>query len=194
MLFFVSVNVVCNYLTKSTCRKVYKFVDDRIFMTSFVLDADCLIKLAKAQLLTVLAESFECTVTKTVLEEVLKGKEKLFEDAFAIEKLAASKKLKVVSVEQLRSDISSGKGEKSILTVLEKNKNVVVISDDRKFLSILERLKYSYVNSGDVIVLLYLSGKISKENALSNLNAIKSIISKKVFENALFNIKEGKVK
>ena len=107
-------------------------------MSKFVLDADAAIKLAKAGVLETLAEHSKCIMPQQVYDEVMKGKGKMLEDAFAVEALVLNKRLKIVEVDTDEIQESLGTGEKAALAAFGKHKAEALVSDDRKFLAKLE--------------------------------------------------------
>jgi predicted nucleic acid-binding protein len=104
-------------------------------MVIFILDADALIKLVKADALEQFAKHAECIVPQAVFDEaVTAGKQRLYPDAFTIDTII-TEHMKTQSVSPLSNPHSSlGRGEHACLT-LHKNmeKNTVLVSDDTAF-------------------------------------------------------------
>ncbi len=70
-------------------------------MSIFVLDSDGLIKLVKSSIIEQLLKRFSCFISSEVYEEVvIRGKEKLYEDAFIIEKHVRADILKVMKTKE----------------------------------------------------------------------------------------------
>ena len=153
-------------------------------MYKFVLDADGAIKLAKAGVLEVLAEHSKCLMPQQVYNEVMKGKEKKREDAFAVEVLVLNKRLKVVEVNTDEIQESLGTGEKAALAAFGRYKAEAIVSDDRKFLAKLEGRGLPFTTPANIIVMLTASKKLTKEEGLHALNKIKNSIREDVYTKA----------
>lgn len=142
----------------------------------FVLDADGIIKLAKADVLGLLAAISKCMLPVPVYEEVLKGKEKLYEDAFVIEELVKTGKIKLIPVKIIEQRLDLGKGEMSALAGIKKYNADAVISDDRKFLALLDEQGIPYLRPSDVIILLLKKKQLLREGADLALIKLKPFI------------------
>lgn len=153
-------------------------------MVTFILDTDALIKLAKAMILPVLADRTKCVVPSQVYNEVLKGKENMYEDAFIVEELIKRGKIKTVSVKEIPT-MSLGKGESAALALFQRIKADAIISDDRKFLTVLEGKDIPFIIPTDVIAILAINRKISKQEANKALKRIQSIVRKENYQKAM---------
>lgn len=153
-------------------------------MYKFVLDADGAIKLSKAGMLETLAEHSKCIMPQQVYDEVMKGKEKMREDTFAIEMLVSNKKLKVVDVNIKEVQENLGLGEKAALAAFNTYKVEAIVSDDRKFLNKLEAKGVSFTTPANLIVMLVANKKLTKEKGLRALNKIKNSIRDDVYNKA----------
>lgn len=153
-------------------------------MIVFVLDSDGLIKLTKASVIEVLAEYRKCVITQEVFNEAVKaGKERFYEDAYIIEdlinrRLLTIKKVKFTELPEL------GKGEASSLEILKKGKYNAIITDDRKFLKMLEGQNIPFVMPSDVIIALLKRHKITTKKASEALEKIRPFIRKEIYERA----------
>ena len=153
-------------------------------MIVFVLDSDGLIKLTKAGVIEDLAKYRKCIITQEVFNEAVKrGKEGLYEDAYVIEdlinrRLLTIKKVKSTELPEL------GKGEASSLEIFKKGKYNAIITDDRKFLKVMEEQNIPFMMPSDVIVRLLKRRKITAKKALEALEKIKPFIRKDVYEKA----------
>ncbi|MFA4887125.1 MAG: hypothetical protein WC595_02850 [Candidatus Nanoarchaeia archaeon] len=153
-------------------------------MVKFVLDSDGVIKLTKAELIRVLAKKYDCVITQQVYEELMEGKKKMYEDAFVVEELVEEKEVKVKSV-KLNSEMDElGKGEHSILEMWKNENADAVISDDRKFLSILEKGEIPFLRPVEVIVMLTLKKEITKEEGMESLEAIRKFVREESYKEA----------
>lgn len=153
-------------------------------MIVFVLDADGLIKLAKASVIEELTKYRKCVITQEVFDEaVKKGKEGFYEDAYVIEDLIKRKLLTVKGTETAGiADL--GKGEESSLKIYKKGKYAAIITDDRKFLKVLEEQNVPFIMPSDVIVTLSKRRKINARKASEALEKLKPLIRKEVYEKA----------
>ena len=142
----------------------------------FVLDADGIIKLAKAGVLVMLTTIARCMLSVPVYEEVLKGKEKLYEDAFIIEELVKTGKIKLIPIRIIEQRLDFGRGETSALAGFKKYGADAIISDDRKFLTLLDEQGVPFLRPSDVIVLLLKRKRLLREDANSALVKLKPFI------------------
>ncbi|MBI3033987.1 hypothetical protein HYY72_02410 [Candidatus Woesearchaeota archaeon] len=152
-------------------------------MVKFVLDADAAIKLAKAGVLETLTSFSKCSITKQVYQEILKGKDKMYEDAFEIERLVGKGKIFVSEVKAQEVE-GLGIGECSSLEIFQKIKVDAIISDDRKFLSVLEAKKIPFIIPTDIIAMLSLKKCISKNDALGALDRMRLSVSEDSYNSA----------
>lgn len=152
-------------------------------MYKFVLDADGMIKLAKAGVLEKLAESAVCIVPRQVYDEVMRGKEKMHKDAIITESLANQSKIKIV--EHGKTEFAgAGAGESAALAVFRKEKAGSIISDDLRFLAQLEKENIQFTTPANAVVWLAKSSKITKEEALDSLEKLKEFVRKEAYERA----------
>lgn len=153
-------------------------------MYKFVLDADAVIKLAKAGVLEVLAESSLCILSQTVYYEVLKGKEKMYEDAFKTESLVAMSKISIADGNETEENAGLDRGESSALAVFKQEKADVIISDDRKFIAKLREDKIHFMTPPDAIAWLAEKAKITNDEGLEALEKIRLDVKEEVYERA----------
>ena len=149
-------------------------------MNKIVLDADATIKLARAGILSTLTKGFKLIISEAAYKEVLRGKEKLYEDAFIVGDLFKDKKLNVINIKG-QTIIGLGLGESTTLELFKKIKGDVIVSDDKKFLSVLEREDIPFIVSTDMIVLATKKGVISKQEALKSLTKIKPFVNEDIY-------------
>ena len=153
-------------------------------MKKFVLDADSVIKLAKADVLGAVADHAICLMSKQVYDEIIKGKEKMYEDAFFTEKLVDSGKLKVLTITPEKTEKNLGLGERSTLAAFKKHKTDAIISDDTKFLSVLEKENKPFMISTDVITWLVERKLINKTEGLKALDNIRKLVKENAYKQA----------
>ena len=160
-------------------------------MYKLVLDADGTIKLAKAGVLETLADNTACTLTQEVYKEIMRGKEKMYSDAFLTEKLVSKGKLTLAKISQDENE-DTGAGEKSALVAFKKSDADALVTDDARFISLLKREGVRFVIPTDVIVWLVNSGKLSKTEGISALDKMKETVRKDAYEEAVSLIRGGR--
>ena len=153
-------------------------------MVKFVLDADALIKLAKAGLLTKFAEHNKCFVPEQVYKEVLRGKEKMYEDAFITEDAVNKKLIKVLPTKTEQIMEGLGKGECAALILFKEVNADAIVSDDKKFLSVLEQKETPFITTTDAIAFIKIKGHITKEEAIMALTAIRMLVTEENYQQA----------
>ena len=154
-------------------------------MYKFVLDADAIIKLAKAGVLEKLADNAYCILTQEVYEEVIKGKEKMYPDAIATEDLVQSGKLKLLKKTRSEEAKSAGLGEKSALAAFQLYRGDALITDDAKFIAQLKKNNIKFIIPSDVIIWLVKVGKLTREDGLTALEDVKKSIRKDAYKDAV---------
>ena len=156
-------------------------------MLSLVVDADCLIKLAKSGVLRRLLERFRCFISDVVYEEVVvRGKSRLYEDAFLVDEFVAEGLLKVRSVKRDERVLemlvrSIGKGEASTLMLFFNLGADAILTDDKAFIRILTRHRIPFITSSRVIVRLVKLGVIGRDEGIEALNKLKYLPIAKEF-------------
>ena len=156
-------------------------------MVKFVFDADGAIKLAHAGVLSVLATQTVCIMPQAAYNEVMKGKEHMYEDAFIIEALVEGKKLSIVKA-VASNHTNIGLCERSVITAFHKYRADVIVSDDAKFLSILEQEHTAFITPTDIIVWLVIHNRLSVQESLAALEKIRPFVRQSAYENALKTI------
>ncbi len=152
-------------------------------MVKLVLDADGAIKLAKSGALPRLCSVAKCFMPKEVYREVLRGKEKMYEDAFTVEELARGNKIKLADARgEHRSGL--GAGEIEVLALFKEINADAVVSDDRKFLSVLEAEEIPFIIPSDAIALLAVKKIVSKQEAIKYLDKISHLVRRESYDAA----------
>ena len=142
-----------------------------------VIDACTVILLAKATVLEPFTQAFGIIVTKDVLDEVIQGKQKLFDDALIIERLQKEKKIKLEIVPgrvvaKLADDFGLGKGEASVIATAIKE-NAIVATDNRQGRKAAIIHGLPLIGSIEIIVSMYKKKLVSAEKARSSLKKLK---------------------
>lgn len=149
-----------------------------------LLDADGLIKLVHSGIFRKIKQ--QCVITEQVYDEVVtEGKKRLYEDAFVVEKLIEEKKLQIEKVKQITPLPRFGKGEESTLALFKQVKADVVITDDRKFLTLLGEEKVPHIVPTECIVALVNNKTITKAEGEAALGKIKPFIREENYKSAL---------
>lgn len=134
------------------------------------MDACSAILLAKASVLESCAEHHKVSITESVYEEVIAGKEKMFPDALLIQRLRDDKKLKIIKedlalTKKLVQDFNLGLGEASVVASAIKEEGSVVFTDNRQGRKAAAINNLPVVGSIEMVVNLCQKKKISEEKA-----------------------------
>jgi len=152
-------------------------------MYKLLLDSDALIKLTHSEMLYKLCKIFNCLITNEVREEtVQEGKKRFYPDALAIEKLIENNFVKIKCPKRkLRIKEDFGKGEKSVLELYRSTRNSIIITDDSKFISYLEKENIPFFIPSDLIVLLKGLNEINLKESLYFLGKMRVFIKEDVY-------------
>lgn len=163
-----------------------------------MLDSDGLIKLTKAGVLESVAKTWTCMIPQAVYEETVeRGKRAAYPDAATIEEILRACRVpcKRPSAHPhakriLQTAPSLGQGEREALHLFfEENANAI-ISDDARFLTVLEQAKIAYVPPALVVVQLVRWGEMSKTVASAHLEKMKAFIAPEVYRRAREDLQE----
>lgn len=144
-------------------------------MERLVFDADGLIKLAKSGILGKLAQPI--IISRQVFEEVVvEGKRRLFEDAFLVEDLIERKIIQVKAIPGPAHRTGFGKGELSSLALYRREQAAAIVTDDRKFITLLEEENIPFLIPTEIIVALAERKRISTEEAKKALGRIMPFV------------------
>ncbi len=166
-------------------------------MNKLVFDSDGIIKLTKAGCLEKVLQNFDCFITQEVYEEtVVKGKERLHDDAFLLDTFVNEGKLKLREAESnedaqfILSNSAIGRGESSTLHLLFNIDAKAIISDDRIFLNLMQRNNVRFIIPTDLIVRLFELKILTKKETIEALTMVKSMINKNNFDKAIKNLED----
>lgn len=141
-----------------------------------LFDADGLIKLNRAGVLRNACSAFTCLVPEAVYEEVVtQGKVRLYEDAEEIEQLLSGT-VEVMRADVPNSELTLGRGEQAVLAVAIQEQDVVVVSDDRRFLSLLTAREIPFLTPADLLVVMVRRGVILRNLAQLALERLRPLI------------------
>jgi rRNA-processing protein FCF1 len=136
-----------------------------------VMDADCLIKLTKAQLKEAVCQACDVLVPSTVLGEVLRNASAHPECEVIQANLGDGK---LVEAKTLRSH---AKGEHAALEVFDPDKHSGIASDDKRFVRELRLKGIPYITAGVFIPMLVQRGQLSVDDADRRLGLLAPTIS-----------------
>ena len=146
-------------------------------MKKIVFDSDGLIKLVKSGIFKKIQQ--EIFISEEVYQEtVVAGKKGFHDDAQIIEQYIEEKKIIVKKNKTTKNIYGLGKGEASAFSLFEEIQADAIISDDRKFLAVLEQENIPFIVPTEVIVALAVKRRITKIEAAEALLKIKNLRSK----------------
>ncbi|MFZ2455083.1 MAG: hypothetical protein WAX07_01215 [Candidatus Altiarchaeia archaeon] len=143
-----------------------------------VSDSSTLILLAKASVLEKVAGADELAIPECVYSEsVVKGKDKARPDSLVIEKLVAEGKIKVKKAppeekERLKCSFGITCGENQTVALAVSEKCRLVLSDDKKCMTVCRTLGMPYMIALDCVLDLLCSSRITREKAIEAFETI----------------------
>lgn len=162
------------------------------------LDADAMIKLAKSSLKEIVLSSFSAHLPPQVVAECVdQGKEAGHPDALIIEenlergRLQKTQPHKSDRVESLVKELRLGGGERDVIRLFRSGGVDVVVSDDRRFLQILQALGIPFGTTSSLIAALAKRGRIKKREAMDSLEKLRTLISDEQYSEARETIEEA---
>jgi rRNA-processing protein FCF1 len=137
------------------------------------MDADCLIKLAKAGLKEMVVSHDTVVIPELVKREVVDaGIEKGFPDATLVEKNITAKKILVA-----KRVSSERTGDEALVRTFQSGRYDAVATDDRKLIRFLKTTEVPFVLPGIILYSLRRRGLIKQESALRGLDQLSHFIS-----------------
>ncbi len=165
---------------------------------NLAMDTDALIKLTKSSAKGAVGAAFAILVPSEVQREcVQQGKVGGFPDALRVEEniergvLTVKKPQRSVRTEAVVRDLRLSGGEADVLRLQRSGGIDLVVSDDRRFLQILEALGIRYTTPGPLIAALSTMGKVPRKEALDHLEKLAAFISEDEYSEAKRAIEEG---
>lgn len=152
-----------------------------------LLDADGLIKLNRGRVLERVARVFECVITDVVYHEVVtQGKEQQYPDAAEIERIVETS-MAVQSTATLEvPDLSLDPGETSVFGLaVQQTGEYIIVSDDRRFLSLLARQGVPFLVPVDLIVTMIQEGYLTEDEARDALEWMRPLIAETAYYRAM---------
>lgn len=167
------------------------------FSVPILIDADALIKLHRAGVLERMSRAFDCIIPEMVYHEVItRGREFKHPDAEEIDKIIQSD-IKVespVGETPYIADVPGvDAGEKDLLALFSSfpaEEEIIIVSDDRRFLAVLGRLGIPALIPADFIVLMAQQGFLAQEEARNALEQMRPSIRETAYRQALDDLEE----
>ena len=161
------------------------------------MDTDALIKLTKSSGKGAVGAAFTVLISEEVQREcVQQGKAGGFPDAVRVEDnikqgvLTVRRSKRSKRAEAIVKDLRVSGGEADTLRLHQAGGVDLVVSDDRRFLQILEALEIRYTTPGLLIAGLARTGKMQREAALEHLEKLAAFISDEEYSEARRAIEE----
>jgi len=165
---------------------------------NLAIDTDALIKLTKSSSKGAIGTAFTVLVPGEVQREcVQQGKAGGFPDALRVEEniekgvLTVRKPKRSTRTEAIVRDLKLSGGEADALRLHRSEGIDLIVSDDRRFLQILEAIGIPYTTPGLLIAALSRMGKLLRKEALVHLEKLEAFISVEEYSEAKRAIEEG---
>ncbi len=162
------------------------------------MDTDAMIKITKSSLKDLVASNFALAIPEAVrVECVDQGKAGGYPDALRIDENIREGRISVRRSrprgrsERTVGDLRLTGGEADVLRLQAGGSVDVVVSDDRRFLQMLEALGIPFATPSALIVALVRRRRLSKAQALSGLEKLSGMISEEEYLEAKAGIQEA---
>ena len=156
------------------------------------MDTDALIKIVKVFMKELIVSNISIHIADGVREEsVDEGKAKGYPDAILIEQNLQAGKIKVVKTREnkgneiVTKDLRLRGGEADSLKLFRQGKFDSIVSDDQKFLDLIDSLGIPFLTSSALLLYLYKKGIISREDARKNMEKLRPMISNEEYFTAM---------
>lgn len=136
-----------------------------------VMDSDCLIKLAKAQLKEPVCRTHTVVIPAAVRREVVD------QAAGHPESVVVKRNLASGALSETGGSREDVKGEDAALDIFQQGGFDAVASDDRRFVGRLRILDVPYLTPGALLFLLAKNGQLTMREALERLDKLSPVIS-----------------
>lgn len=164
----------------------------------FVVDSDTLIKITNAGAKEAVASVVDLVIPPEVERETVhEGKKGEFPDALRIEKNIQENVLNVSEtpskeeIEEIIETLRLTGGEADVFRLFKAEKCKAIISDDQKFLDLMEDLEVPYITSSALLIYAWKVGGIKKKDCLKFLKKIKPMISEEEYHLSLHELEGG---
>jgi hypothetical protein len=149
-----------------------------------VMDTDALIKITKSSLKELITSSISVHIPISVKKEsVDEGKARRFPDAISLEnnmqrgRISIVKTRKTKAVENVIKTLQLEGGEADSLRLFHQGRYDIIVSDDQKFLELVDSIGIPFLTPGALIVYLYKTQKVSLVEARKCAEKIKHMTS-----------------
>lgn len=164
-------------------------------MYKLLFDSDALIKASKADLLVAVAGCFDVLITEEVYDETVgEGKKGFHPDADRIANLVEDRKIKIIKRKDYAKNKgpkeSFGEGEISVFKSYKKNR--MIVTDDLRFSSYIEKENIKSISAAHLLLALVKKRKMQKNKAEYHLEKLKPHIRNDVYEMIKNDIGEQK--
>ncbi|MDO8689797.1 MAG: hypothetical protein Q7R39_07260 [Dehalococcoidia bacterium] len=157
-----------------------------------LMDADGIIKLHRAGVLAHVIGTFPCTIPQAVYDEVVtRGKATLHQDAEEIETIISGVVSVLPAQRHQQPELSLGAGELAILSAIPQDEDSIVVSDDRRFLSILTTRGAEFLTPADMLVVLARRGVLTGTEAGEALERLRPVIRVAAYRDARKDLELG---
>jgi predicted nucleic acid-binding protein len=157
-----------------------------------IMDTDALIKIVKVSLKELIVSNVSIHIADGVRKEsVDEGKAKGYPDAILIEQNLQAGKIKVVKTREnkgneiVTKDLRLRGGEADSLKLFRQGKFDSIVSDDQKFLDLIDSLGIPFLTSSALLLYLYKKGIMSGEDARKNMEKLRPMISNEEYFTAM---------
>jgi predicted nucleic acid-binding protein len=157
-----------------------------------IMDTDALIKIVKVSLKELIVSNVSIHIADGVREEsVDEGKAKGYPDAILIEQNLQAGKINVVKTREnkgneiVTKDLRLRGGEADSLKLFRQGKFDSIVSDDQKFLDLIDSLGIPFLTSSALLLYLYKKGIISGEDARKSMEKLRPMISNEEYFTAM---------
>jgi hypothetical protein len=151
------------------------------------LDSDALIKLNRGGVLEQVARVYRCAIPEAVYHEVVtQGKARGYSDVDAIERVV--QELMDVHPTGLgpRLEAGLGAGENAILALMHTSLDMVIVSDDARFLGWLKQHSHRQaIIPADLVVVLAHQEHLTRDEAREALERMRPTIPQTIYHQAM---------
>ena len=164
---------------------------------NLAIDTDALIKLTKSSSKAAVGKAFVVLVPTEVQREcVQQGKAGGFPDAIRVEEniekgvVIVQEPKRSTRTEAIVRDLRLSGGEAGVLRLHRSGGTDPIVSDDRRFLHILEALGIRYTAPGPLIAAMFRLGMMPRKEAVGHLEKLGAFISEEEYSESKRAIEE----
>lgn len=162
------------------------------------MDACSAILLSKASSIDIFTKKHNIVITTLAYDEIIKGKEKKFDDALLIEKLFNERAFRKVEIKnkklfrKFQYDFGLGDGESSTIVFAIENK-IAVLTDNKQARKASKIYGLKLIGSPEIVVSLFKAKAVNKDKAFYALEKLRKAgwFQDYIIEMAMEEIKNG---